>query len=116
MALELHKRLIVLANWGTVCNVEGHEQALTRPCLIIKPINALKLATILPLTTSKPSLAAGKPFKINEGEGNLKKDSFVLIHQIRTISTRRILHGIGQLHKQTFQDIQQVLKNFLEIE
>lgn len=114
MALTLHKRAIVLANLGTIRDIEGHEQALTRPCVIIKPQNAYNLVAILPITTSTPPIQVAN-IKINKGTGNLKKNSFVLVNQIRTISYRRILHGIGQLPEQKFKEVQKALKNFLEL-
>lgn len=115
MALELRKKAIILVNLGTVRNSKGHEQALTRPCVVIKPLNALKLATIVPLSTNKPSTYAGSPVKISKGTANLNKDSFVLIHQIRTISTERIIHEIGQLPESKFEEVKQTLKHFLDL-
>jgi len=115
MAPNLTASTIVLVNLGTIRSVEGHEQALTRPCLVIKSLNKLKLATVTPLSTSKPPTAAGPVIKISKGVANLKSDSFVLLHQIRTISTNRIEHDIGQLPEAQFVKIQLGLKHFLEL-
>lgn len=113
MASKIRRGAIVLVDLGTVRSVEGHEQALTRPCVVTKPLNLLQLVTILPLSSSKPPRAAGKAVKISKGIDNLKSDSYVLAHQIRTISHQRVLHGIGQLSSPQFEKIQQRLKNFL---
>jgi mRNA-degrading endonuclease toxin of MazEF toxin-antitoxin module len=111
--MQLCQRAVVLVNLGTIRDVEGHEQALTRPCLVIKPLNVLELATVLPLSTRKPPRAAGSPVKITKGTTNLNSDSFVLIHQIRTLSHQRMIHEIGQLPIKQFEHIQHALQDFL---
>jgi mRNA-degrading endonuclease toxin of MazEF toxin-antitoxin module len=115
MTLHIYPKLIVLVNLGTISDVEGHEQALTRPCLVLKPLNALHLSTIIPLSTRKPPRAVGSAIKISKGMANLKSDSFVLIHQIRTISHQRMMHGIGQLPSKKFEEVKKSLKIFLDL-
>jgi mRNA-degrading endonuclease toxin of MazEF toxin-antitoxin module len=113
MGIRFQRADIVLVDLGTVRNVQGHEQALKRPCVIIKPLNSLKLATVVPLTTSRPPQSAEAIVKIHKGSGNLSRDSYVLLHQIRTISCQRIIKRISQLSIPAFEKIQWELKYFL---
>jgi mRNA-degrading endonuclease toxin of MazEF toxin-antitoxin module len=113
MELNFQAADIVLVDLGTVRHVQGHEQALKRPCVIIKSLNQLKLATVVPLSTSRPPQAAGREVKISKGSGNIDRDSFALIHQIRTISCQRIRHKIGQLPARQFKKVQKALTAFL---
>ena len=106
--------LVYLGNVGS--GIVGHEQAMTRPCIIVKNFDILGLVTVVPLTSSKPK---SDPYfsivKLNQGTGRLRSDSFVLCHQIRTISTDRINDSLGILPEKEFYKIQSVLIDILEL-
>jgi mRNA interferase MazF len=95
--------------------VKGHEQALLRPCVVIKSFNNLGLAVIVPLTTSEPRYGLFTIVKIAKGQGGLTEDSFALCHQIRTISFDRILSKRGMLDTKNMLKIHAVLLDTLEL-
>ncbi len=90
---------VVYVDLGTVLNeVLGHEQAGNRPCIIIKPLDELKLAIIVPCTSKAHKLRGHySVVEIEQDAGNLGETSYALCHQIRTISTDRIRNTIGHL-------------------
>ncbi len=85
-----------LGKVGTM-QIKGHEQGNTRPCVIIKSLHRIGLLIILPLTSKKPNNISFYHVKISKGVGNLIYDSYVLCHQIRSISTDRVLNKTGNL-------------------
>lgn len=106
---------IVMVDLGQVPDqVKGHEQANARPCLIIKPIDAIKLAVVIPFTSQTKSTIYSI-VEIKKGQGGLTSNSFALCHQIRSISYDRIGKRIGLLPNQDFFKILTVLSDFLEI-
>ena len=89
--------------------IKGHEQALKRPCLIIKDFAYLKLFVIIPFTTKKPKFSYYTIVHIPKESYGLNKDSFALCHQVRTISIDRIIKKIGIISEKEFKKIQAVL-------
>ena len=95
--------------------VKGHEQGYDRPCIIIKSFNYLGLSIVVPCTSKEPKQNHYTIVKLPKGTGGLISDSFVLCHQIRTISHNRILKRIGQLKQIDFLKIHSVLIDMLDI-
>lgn len=62
----------------------GHEQGLSRPCLVIRTTKESKICTIIPLTLER--LNDEIPYHIDLSNGR----STALVEQIRTIDKRRI--------------------------
>lgn len=93
--MDLEKGEIVLVDLGDVSQIKGHEQALTRPCLVWKNINNLKLAIVMPITSKKTHHYSVVSLK--KGDGGLEMDSYVLCFQIRTISHERITKTIDEI-------------------
>lgn len=104
---------VVMVNLGQIQEVVGHEQALHRPCIVIKPFNNLQLVLVLPVT-SKGS-AHFTVVKIEKSDGGLAHDSYALCHQLRTISSDRITKSIGTLSPLTFNKIRGVLRDLLDL-
>jgi mRNA interferase MazF len=94
--------------------IKGHEQGFERPCVIIKALNNLELAIILPLTT-KPKEFIFTFVRLSKGAGSLREESFALCHQIRTISFDRIQTRIGKLESHDILKIDSVLRDMLEL-
>ncbi len=95
--------------------IVGHEQGYSRPCIVINSFNRLGLAIVVPLTSKKPEYALFSIVKLLKGSAGLPKDSFVLCHQIRTISIDRVISRRGKLEKKDFLKIRSVLIDILEI-
>ena len=94
--------------------VKGYEQANTRPCLVIKHFSHLSLLTIVPITSKKQKYDSYSIVEIDKGEGNLVYDSFILCHQIRTVSEDRILAKIGIIGNNSLLKIKSVIVDIFD--
>lgn len=92
----LRKSDIIWVDFGEVLNAVGHEQAKTRPCIVIKDFNRLQMAIVLPLSTKEKSYYT--VVKIDKIETGMSLDSYALCHQLRTISYNRIKGKTGTLY------------------
>lgn len=116
MGFSLREGDIVLVNLGKVGrSIKGHEQANTRPCLVLKVLNNLDMAVVIPFTTKRPKNPSMRYAKVPEGNGGLNQDSFALCHQIRSISSTRIIKPIGMLSNHYFEKIKWVLGDLLDL-
>ena len=108
---------IVEVNLGSPPNeIKGHEQAYTRPCIVVKSFNPIELAIVIPLTTKQPKHSYYTIVKILQGSGGLNADSFVLCHQIRTVSFDRIKGTpIGKLDNRDILKIHAVVSDALDL-
>jgi mRNA interferase MazF len=95
--------------------VQGHEQAYERPCVIIKLFTELKLAVVVPCTSQEPRYSHYTVVKLLQSTGGLTKDSYVLCHQIRTISFERILKMIGAPDVKNLLKVRAVLLDTLDL-
>ncbi|MGQ9845259.1 MAG: type II toxin-antitoxin system PemK/MazF family toxin [Caldisericia bacterium] len=91
----------------------GSEQSGLRPVLIIQNDigNQYSPTVIIAAITSKV-VEELYPIviKVNEKEGGLDKESYVLLNQIRTIDKKRLIKKIGKLKKDTMDKIDIALK------
>lgn len=85
--------------------VRGSEQGKSRPCVVIQnDIGNQYAPTVIvaPLTTGSES-----KFRVNvlvkAPEGGLKRDSLVLLNQIRTVDKERLGKKWGQLDTETIK-------------
>ena len=96
---------------------KGSEQGKVRPCLVIQNDvgNKNSPVTIIATITSK---AEEYPFivKLNKGEANLPKESYIQLNQIRTISAERIISRIGSLKKESLDKVDEALKTSLGLD
>lgn len=77
--------------------IVGHEQAGTRPALIVS-VDELnhgpaELVTILPITTTERDLASR--VRVPKGQGGLWETSYIKCEEVRTISKERLLRKMG---------------------
>lgn len=116
MKLNYTKGEIVNANLGNPPKeIRGHEQGFERPCVIIKSFKNLELAVVVPLTTKEPKYSLFTIVRILKGTGGLTADSYVLCHQIRTISFDRITSNRTKLDNKDILKIHSVLIDTLEL-
>lgn len=85
---------------------DGKNENYERPFLIIKKFNA-DMVWVLPLTTQEKNNKYY--FKLNHEE--LK--SWVVLSQIKTISTKRLLRKVGSISSVDFKQIMQEIKSLL---
>lgn len=101
---------IFLANLAPII---GREQGGIRPVLIIQNdvSNKNSPVTIVAAITSK---VFEKEYSTNifmsKNESNLEKDSTILLNQIRTVDTSRLIKKIGQVDNFTMNNVDRAIK------
>jgi len=95
--------------------IKGHEQGFIRPCVVIKAFINLGLVIVVPLTSQQPKYSIYTIVKLLKGSGGLTKDSYVLCHQIRTISIDRVIQKREKLNQIDILKINAVLYDTLDI-
>ena len=94
----------------------GHEQHGTRPALVISMDRFNHghsgLVIAVPLTTTN----RGIPFHVSlaKGEGGLKKDSFAMCDNVRSVSRERLLKRLGKVDTPTLRLVEDRLKVLLD--
>lgn len=99
--------------WADLNPVRGHEQAGLRPVLIVSHdvFNERSGTVIAVAITSQPQ-RAGFPLTLELRKGNLPKQSWIKISQIRTLSTERIGKLLGRVSE---EELNQVIEGLNEI-
>lgn len=105
---------------GSICFVNlnpviGHEQAGTRPCLVISADEfnngGAGLVIVLPLTTTEREIPAH--IEICSPEGGLNYNSFAMCEMVRSISKKRIIKTIGVVSEETMIRIEKNITRLL---
>lgn len=96
----------------------GHEQAKTRPCLIISDDTFnhgyAHLHIVLPITSKNKNNPLHIP--IPPQEGGLEKESFILCDQIRTVSRQRFIgRSFGNVSDETLESVEDRVKILLNL-
>ncbi len=106
--LFFHEREIWWCSTGLNIGVEsnGKHDNFERPMIIIKKFNS-EMIWALPLTTQTKN----NPYCYLLEHGSIK--SCVVLSQIKTISTKRLLRKTGSISVSDFQKIKEKLKNML---
>ncbi len=95
--------------------IKGHEQKGIRPVLIIQNdiLNKnLSTTIIIPITSNLKAKDSLITWFLSKKESKLKKDSVMLLFQIRTIDKKRLIKKIGHLKESKCRLIKQQL-NFV---
>lgn len=91
--------------WGAnLSPTEGHEQAGTRPVLVVSDDRLnhgpADLAVVLPITTKKKNVPLH--VEVSPPEGGLEVTSYVMCDQVRTISiSKRLIERWGRVSPRT---------------
>ncbi|MBN2035558.1 MAG: type II toxin-antitoxin system PemK/MazF family toxin [Chitinispirillaceae bacterium] len=98
-------------------SVRGHEQAGTRPAVVIEGdafIPRLSIVLVVPMTTNPSVQRFPTSLKINpSNENGLKQISFALPFQLRAIDKRRIDRVVGSLSESDINRLVAELKLLL---
>lgn len=99
--------------WADLNPVRGHEQAGLRPVLILSHdvFNERSGTVIAVAITSQPQ-RAGFPLTLELRTGNLPKQSWIKISQIRTLSAEKIGKLLGRVSE---EELNQVIEGLNEI-
>lgn len=94
---------------------KGREQGGVRPCLVLAYHAVPKLALIAPRTTSDS--VKGWPYCVEtkKGIGGLDKDGYIMLHQIRTVTTERIIQKMGRMPEDIMAMVDTVLDEMLDL-
>ena len=96
----------------------GTEPGKTRPVLIVQSdlLNKIHPSTIIcPVTTNVKKGTNILRGNLSKGQAGLKKESAIMIDQIRTIDNKRFLKKIGELPKSMIPKIKENIKIVLEL-
>jgi mRNA interferase MazF len=99
--------------WASLNSARGREQAGLRPVLILShDIFNERSGTVIAIAIASQSQKAGFPLTFELKTGNLPKQSWAKISQIRTLSVERIGKLIG---KASQEELIQVIEGLNEI-
>ena len=77
--------------WADLNPAVGHEQAGTRPVLVLsQDIFNTRSGTVIAMAITSQSPRAGFPLTLEMPQPGMPKKSWVKISQVRTLSTKRI--------------------------
>lgn len=107
---------IVDVNLGTPPDqVQGHEQGYSRPSIVVKSFESLGLLIVLPISGTEQKYTHYTIVELQAGTGGLTKKSFVLCHQIRAVSLKRINRKRGAVSARELSKVITVLRDTLDI-
>ena len=99
--------------WADLNPTRGHEQAGLRPVLILShDIFNERSGTVIAVAITSQPQRAGFPLTLELTAGDLPKQSWVKISQIRTLSVERIGKIIGRASQ---EELAQVIEGLNEI-
>lgn len=99
--------------WADLNPARGHEQAGLRPVLILShDIFNKRSGTVIAVAITSQPQRAGFPLTLELKTGELPKQSWIKISQIRTLSVDRIGRLIG---KASQEELAQVIEGLNEI-
>lgn len=99
--------------WADLNPVRGHEQAGLRPVLVIshEELHSRSDLAIVLAITSKTQ-RAGYPLTYKLRSGNLPKESWVFMTQVRTVSTERLGKRLGVVSQ---EDMVEIVEGLIEL-
>ena len=99
--------------WADLNPARGHEQAGLRPVLILShDIFNERSGTVIAVAITSAVQRAGFPLTLELKTGDLPKQSWVKISQIRTLSVERIGRLVGRV---SHEELSQVIEGLNEI-
>jgi mRNA interferase MazF len=99
--------------WADLNPVRGHEQAGTRPVLILShDVFNERSGTVIAMAITSQPQRAGFPLTLELNTAELKRKAWIKISQVRTLSVERIGKRIAQADPET---LSQVIEGLNEI-
>lgn len=111
--MKLERGTVLLVS---LASVEGHEQRGTRPCVLVSDPEVaadqrFPVVCIVPVTTTEGEGALYP--RLSAGSGGLRRDSWALVDQVRSIDKRRVRQVYGQIEVHELDAIDEGLRLFL---
>lgn len=93
----------------------GHEAAFRRPAVVVSddPANRHGLVVVCPIGTAQRNYPTR--IEIEPGRSGLDRTSYVQCEQIRTISTHRLIHQLGDVDGLAMSEADRVLRLLLRL-
>lgn len=93
----------------------GHEQAGTRPCLVVS-VDRLNhgpagVVMILPITSTNRRVPSH--VEVNPPEGGLKNTSYIKCEDLRSVSKKRFIKRLGSIEASTVMEVELRLRLLL---
>jgi mRNA interferase MazF len=91
----------------------GSEQGRTRPVVIIQNDVANRYSPVVivaAITTAVSPKEYPTEVRVKAPEGGLRRDSVILLNQIRTIDKRRLIERWGRLGPETMKRVDEALR------
>ena len=88
----------------------GHEINKVRPCLVISPDEmngVISTVIIAPMTKKSHPYPTRVPFKLDG------KDGWIVLDQIRTVDSLRLIKNIGKINQKTIKEVKKVIQEML---
>jgi mRNA interferase MazF len=96
----------------------GHEQAKTRPCLIVSNNRfnccAADLVIVVPLTSKNKAIPLH--IKVASARSGLPIESFIMPEQIRSLAVQRCVKLIGMVDEPVLAALEEKLKVLLDFD
>ena len=94
----------------------GHEQKGVRPCVVVSAPEVIAdqryaLMCVVPITGT-PGEGALYP-RLSPGASGLRKPSFALVDQLRSVDKRRVTRFLGRVSADELKNIDQSLRLYL---
>ena len=104
--------------WAWLDPAVGSEQAGRRPVVIVSGADLLVGPTVMvvPLTSSFPERLPAIYVRMGHADAQLSRESVALCHQVRAISTRRLVRRIGNVPETEMRAIDRALLYALGLE
>jgi len=94
-------------------SIIGHEQGRTRPCVVVKVVPQVQMATIIPLSSVLRVARFPYTYEIQPSSQNgLSSTSVAMIFQVRSVSMRRFLNRWGILEEDEVAGIKDLISDF----
>lgn len=111
--MRLQRGTVLLVS---LASTEGHEQRGTRPCILVSDPEVaadqrFPLVGVVPVTTSEGEGALYP--RLGAGSGGLRRESWALVDQVRSIDKRRVRQVYGQIESYELDAIDEGLLLFL---
>jgi len=96
--------------------VTGHEQAKTRPCLVISSniFNGGFAGLFIAIPLTKKCKNIPIHIKITPDESGLAAESFAMPEQIRSLSIQRYVKPVGRVCQKTLLEVEKKMKALLD--
>jgi len=105
--------------WVDLEPTRGHEQSGVRPCVVVSSAEVATqqrypLVCVVPITGT-PGRGALYP-KLSPGPSGLRKASFALVDQLRSVDKTRVKRVFGAVRAQELEAIEVGLRLFLDLD